>query len=145
MFCNKCGAQLPDGVSFCSRCGAPRVQAQAPYQQPLYPPPGGFVPPPGEKGKATASMVLGIVAVVLCWAGWFCFVSLVMAIVAIILGIQAGKSCPPGYQGHGMAIAGLILGIIAVALASIAVLFWIKVAKAFAPFFEFFSKAFASR
>ena len=90
-------------------------------------------------------MVLGIVAVVLCWAGWFCFVSLVMAIVAIILGIQAGKSCPPGYQGHGMATAGLILGIIAVALASFAAVFWIKVAKTFGTFFEYFSKAFIPR
>lgn len=44
-FCSKCGNQLPENVNFCSNCG--NVMN------------GEFK----KKGKATASMVLGIIAV----------------------------------------------------------------------------------
>ena len=30
MFCNKCGAELPDDATFCSKCGAPVGQAAQP-------------------------------------------------------------------------------------------------------------------
>jgi hypothetical protein len=33
MFCPKCGAQVPDGSPFCSSCGAPMAQQQAPTNQ----------------------------------------------------------------------------------------------------------------
>ena len=40
MFCPKCGAQLPDGTTFCTSCGQPLAQQAAPqqqaYQQPQY-------------------------------------------------------------------------------------------------------------
>lgn len=62
----------------------------------------------GGKGLSIASMVLGIVSVVL-----FCisYVSIPCAILAIIFGIVGKKK-----GGRGMAIAGLVLGIIAIAL-----------------------------
>ena len=34
MFCNKCGAQLPDNATFCSKCGAPISNAFQTAQQP---------------------------------------------------------------------------------------------------------------
>lgn len=37
MFCNQCGNQIPDGVSFCPNCGAPVAKADpAPAQEPQY-------------------------------------------------------------------------------------------------------------
>lgn len=60
------------------------------------------------KGFSIASMVLGIVAVVL-----FCFayISIPCGILSIILGF-IGKN----KGGKGMAIAGIVLGIIAIVL-----------------------------
>ena len=36
MFCEKCGAPIPDGASFCEKCGAPVASqpAQPAYDQP---------------------------------------------------------------------------------------------------------------
>lgn len=67
----------------------------------------------GGKGLSIASMVLGIVSVVLCCL-WY--VSLPCAILAIIFGVIGKKR-----DGRGMAIAGLVLGIIAIALYVLAV------------------------
>ena len=44
MFCNNCGAQLPDGSKFCTACGATLAQDAAP-QQPQQP--GGYQPQQG--------------------------------------------------------------------------------------------------
>ena len=61
-----------------------------------------------KKGLSIASMVLGIISVVL-----FCiwYISLPCSILAIIFGIVGRKK-----GGKGMAIAGLVLGIIAISL-----------------------------
>ncbi len=61
-----------------------------------------------SKGLSIASMVLGIISVVL-----FCFfyISIPCAILAIIFGIVGMKK-----GGKGMGIAGLVLGIIALAI-----------------------------
>lgn len=67
----------------------------------------------GGKGLSIASMVLGIVSVVLCCL-WY--VSLPCAILAIIFGVIGKKR-----DGRGMAIAGLVLGIVAIALYILAV------------------------
>lgn len=63
MFCNKCGANLPDGATFCTNCGAqmnPAQPDQSVYQQPTYQQPAyGYQPQPvlskGEYLKTQAS------------------------------------------------------------------------------------------
>lgn len=64
-----------------------------------------------SKGLSIASMVLGIVSVVL-----FCiwYISVPCAILAIIFGIVGMKK-----GGRGMGIAGLVLGIVAIAILAI--------------------------
>lgn len=64
-----------------------------------------------NKGFSIASMVLGIISIVL-----FCiwYLSIPCAILAIIFGIVGMKK-----GARGMAIAGLVLGIIAVAMVAI--------------------------
>ncbi|MBQ9544632.1 MAG: zinc ribbon domain-containing protein [Clostridia bacterium] len=71
MICPKCGAQVPDGSSFCTNCSAPLAQqapAYAPYQSPYAPPsqPAYAAPAPDStgvvhkalKGLATSPMAL---------------------------------------------------------------------------------------
>ena len=65
--------------------------------------------PPG-KGLATASLVLGIVAVVFWFFGFTAIVSVVLGVVGIVLAVMAKKQ---GYD-DGIRMAGLILSIIAV-------------------------------
>ena len=64
-----------------------------------------------SKGLSIASMVLGIISVVL-----FCiwYISIPCAILAIIFGIIGMKK-----GGRGMGIAGLVLGIVALAILAI--------------------------
>lgn len=62
----------------------------------------------GNIGCSIASMVCGIVSLVCCC---FWYLSIILAIVAIVLGIISIKK---EYEGKGMAIAGLITGGIAI-------------------------------
>lgn len=87
------------------------------YSEPPPPPPqyGAPQPPYGgvpqkTNGKATWSLVLGLVSVL-------CGCSLLAGIPAIILGNMARKEIDAGQgTGRGMATAGLVLGIIGVIL-----------------------------
>ncbi len=106
MFCPNCGTPAEEGQSSCANCGA-ALTVQAP--QPVVAVPKSS---PG-KGFGIASMVLGIVSLVL-----FCvvYVAIPCAIVGIVLGAvsilkakKVGASC-------GMGIAGLVCSIIALAI-----------------------------
>ena len=58
----------------------------------------------GNSGFAIGSMVCGIISILCCCLTW---VSLILAIAAIVLGIIALKY---QYDGRGMAIAGIVTG-----------------------------------
>ena len=81
-------------------------------QAPMNDPYNGSMPTPdGPKGKAIASMVLGICAVVLgcCVTAWL---GLILGIIAIVLGALVLKNKE---AGRGFAIAGLVCGIVGAA------------------------------
>ena len=107
-------------------------------QPPGYPPatgyPGPAFPPPYQpygtrrttrigwahrretNGQAIGALVAGIVGVPLCFCG-------IPSIIAIVLGFLAmSETKRTGQDGHGMALAGVIIGVIGLALA---VLTWI--------------------
>lgn len=73
-------------------------------------------PAQGTSGKAIASLVLGILGLLL--AG---LLGLILAIIALFLGFGARKDIEarPGLGGNGMAVAGIVLGIIALILSII--------------------------
>ncbi len=79
------------------------------------PPPVGYDPPSQtSNGLAVASLVLGLIAVVLMCV-WY--VAMPCAVLAIIFGaLGRGKANREGASGKGMATAGLVLGIIGVLL-----------------------------
>jgi len=120
MFCSKCGANVPEGSTSCSNCGSPAMaSASAPPRatpaQPMAPSPARLpVIPPGElpvEGKATASLVFGILSVT-------CF-GFLAGIPAVILGHMAQSSIRQSggrLGGQGRATAGLIMGYISVAV-----------------------------
>lgn len=112
MFCSKCGEENPDDSKFCSKCGAALVQPEAPAPTPT---PSAAT---GERtsGFAIASLVMGIVG----------FFFNPLAILAIIFGgiglSQTNKD--PNLKGRGMAVAGLVLGIIVGIIWIIAIIWW---------------------
>jgi hypothetical protein len=66
----------------------------------------------GTSGQAIASMVLGIVSLVIFYLGF------VTGIIGLCLGVVAIKKCKPRgpLKGRGMAIAGIVCSIVALAL-----------------------------
>ena len=84
---------------------------QAP-QAPVDPYNGSAPTPDGPKGKAIASMVCGICAVVFgcCLSAWL---GLILGVVAIALGALVMKN---NEAGRGFAIAGLVCGIVGAVL-----------------------------
>ena len=82
--------------------------------------------PKASNGLATASLILGIVSIVLCFV-WF--VGIISGILAIVLAIVAKNKikADPNLGGSGAATGGLITGvigvIISIAIIVIAILF----------------------
>jgi hypothetical protein len=119
MICKNCGAQLPDGVTFCTNCGcaveAPQAQPQPSFTQQVY------------QTAATATqpnlLVLGILSLVFAEFG----------IVGLILGIigrkkgkayvaQGGTLTGASKVGYILSLVGMIFGIVMVAFWAIYIL-----------------------
>lgn len=81
---------------------------QQPHQQdPQFVDYAGFHPPPGE-GKATASLILGILGLFM----WLCpVVGLVIGVVGLVLGIQSNRE-----HRRRSATAGIIMCVICLVL-----------------------------
>lgn len=88
------------------------------------PPPGPGMPPqPGYGGQPQQTSVLGIISLVTGILGIFCCTWFLFSIAATVLGFLAKKEIDEGKKtGRGMAMAGLILGIVGIV---IGVVMWI--------------------
>ncbi len=69
---------------------------------------------PQNNGKAIASLVLGILAACCVFFGYGALLGIVLGIIGLVLGISAKKESP-----SGMATAGMVLSIIAIAICAI--------------------------
>jgi hypothetical protein len=74
-----------------------------------------------SKGFATASMVCGIIGLILCWTPFG--IGLALNIVAIVCFVLSRRNLGPGQQS-GMGIAGLVCGIIGLAISIIFTITW---------------------
>jgi len=104
--------------------------APAPYQS--YGPPSYDVPsgPPPIKGSglAVASMVLGIIGLVLSWVPIINNAAAVLALVGLGLGIPALLRARRGtHAGTGLAITGLVTSVLALVIVVATQLFFLKV------------------
>jgi hypothetical protein len=89
-----------------------------PYQ--AYPAGPGQGYPRPTNGLAIASLITSIVSAPLTA---FCFIGLLVAVVAIVLGVVALNQIKQTYQqGRGLAIAGIAVGSAVVALALVAMM-----------------------
>lgn len=106
MFCPKCGSQNDEGVKFCSKCGASMTDGKTATQK---------TETKKKEGLGTASLVLGIIALVFSFSCIIfvpIFVVLPLAIIGLILGIvnKAKK---------GKKVAGIILNSFALVISII--------------------------
>ncbi len=99
-----------------------------PYQQiyaPVQPP---YAPEKKGAGLAIASMVLGIIALLLSWVPIINNVAAVVAVVALGLGIPALLRARRGtHGGKGMAITGLITSLVAIVVVILSQAFYASV------------------
>ena len=90
-------------------------QSQQPYTN--YPPYPPYIPP-RTNGKSIVSLVLGILSIVIPYIGFL------IGIVAIVFASMSFKEIRLRQeQGRGMAVAGLVTGIIGTALYGLLLLF----------------------
>lgn len=92
---------------------------QQPPQQPPQQPQMQYAPPPAgpSKGLATAAMVLGIIGLVFSIAGCTWFLGIPLDILGIVFGAVAISKIKSGEGGgEAMAKAGLICGIVGIAV-----------------------------
>jgi hypothetical protein len=101
---------------------------QAPYQQPYAPVPPPYAPPKKGAGLAIASMVLGIIALLLSWVPIVNNVAAVIALVGLGLGIPALLRARRGTAGgKGLAITGLVTSVVAIVLVIVTQVFYASV------------------
>ena len=110
MFCNHCGRENPDSSQFCNNCGANLTTTAPAVPYPVVPPPGPAETVP-TSGKATASLICGILGLTI--------FSILTSIPAIIFGHMSRKEIRESggrLKGDGMALAGMIMGYIGTGL-----------------------------
>ncbi len=97
-YCSSCGSQIAIDAVACPSCGRPQAGRAAPRR---------------TDGQAIASLILGIVGLIMC--------PLIPSIIAVIVGNQAKTrlAMDPSLQGEELARVGVILGWIGIALGSI--------------------------
>lgn len=115
MFCPKCGNTVNEDATFCPVCGAAlKGEAQpAPQPTPAYAP---------VRGSNTMA-ILGLV---------FAFIMPILGLIFSILGLNKAKEMQG--EGHGLALAGLIISIVEMAISLIVIIVWIAVLSKNWPF-----------
>lgn len=119
VFCPSCGQRMEEGDVFCGNCGA-RLDVTAAAAAPVRNTErdnGAVVVqnntataqnPEAGKSAATASLVLGIVAVVCWFFGYSAIISVICGFIGMTL---AGKAKNEGFEG-GTRTAGFVLSLI---------------------------------
>ncbi|MBR2582975.1 MAG: zinc ribbon domain-containing protein [Oscillospiraceae bacterium] len=118
MYCDRCGAEIPAGASFCANCGA--VVSSQPTEQYAPVSTGAPVPTP------SSILTMGILAVAFCCTFYFSFLGIVFGAI----GKSKAKSYlayygePSGQVKAGsiMSKIGFIVGIVFTVLAVLAII-----------------------
>ena len=119
MYCRRCGKEIAADAAFCPHCGAKQedelqTSSVPPYSGQTQYSAGGYRAVPAELEKpinnlGIAGMIVGLVSL---WLSWVLFLGLVASIVAIaISGVALSRR--NSYRMNGFAVAGLVLGLVA--------------------------------
>ena len=132
-FCKNCGSSIEDGAKFCENCGTP---IEAPVAQPAAQPAPQPAPQPVQAQPVQSQSTTQYQSSQVpegtngfCIAGFICAlatvlmgVGLVPALILSIVGlVQVKKS---GQKGKGFAIAGIIIPIAVMLIATICVILY---------------------
>lgn len=104
----------------------PMVPGGSPYQSPTWQG-GGYAPTP-TSGLAVASLICGIVGLVLCM--FFPGIPNIAAVICGHMALSRIRNSPVPIEGRGMAIAGLITGYVGIGIILIGLLFFMAAAFA---------------
>ena len=92
MYCKNCGSEIDDKAAFCVHCGV------ATHEQNV------------EVKKVNSLGVAGfIVSILSIWLGFFVCIPNLVGIILSANGIKNSKDCS---QANGLAVAGLVIGIL---------------------------------
>jgi hypothetical protein len=101
---------------------APGQVPSAPFPPGAFPPGSPFAQPPQRgNGVATAALVCGIIGVLIAWMPFVVVAGVVLAILAVIFGVQGIRRAREQGTGRGVATAGLVLGVIGLLLAIVGI------------------------
>jgi hypothetical protein len=103
-------------------------------------PPGTFSPAGdaggGRNGIAIASLVCGIIAVLIAWIPLVVIVGIVLAILALTFGVAGLRRSRAVGRGRGQAITGLVTGGLALALAVVGIVLTVLLWREVGDFLE---------
>ena len=121
MICKNCGAEIADGSTFCTQCGAPvqQEQPQQPQQpqQPVY-----TAAPAAQAPEGKPILILGILSLALNsipYVGWIAGL-----ICAIICAKKVKAYLAAGGQLTGAAKVGKILGTVGLIVSIVMAVVW---------------------
>ena len=104
------------------------------YQQP-----GGYAPPPAPaqtNGMAIAALVCGVLGIIGSFIPVVMYFTAVLAVLGIIFGVMGMKKAKQLGSGNGLAVAGLVLGIVGTVFAIIGIICYASVACALKKGFD---------
>jgi type IV pilus assembly protein PilA len=114
VFCSGCGNSVSVGEKYCRVCGK-EVAANSSAGPVLGPTAEGTIFPAQTSGKAIASLVCGLFI--------FAFPLSILAVIFGHLGVSEIRKSAGRLRGEGMAIAGLILGYVGLAIIPLILIF----------------------
>ena len=114
-YCPNCGAQPVSGAPVCPRCGKPAgapVPLPVRSAYPAYPAPPAYMPPRVPAGTNSYALIGFIMA-------W-----LPVPVIGLLLCIMGLVQCArTGQKGRGLAVAGIVLRVLLIALAVAGIVF----------------------
>jgi hypothetical protein len=126
MTCRNCGTENPPGATVCRVCGRPPGDDPSLVKPPLERAPAPTVlptvpPRPPRTGPETSKLAIAsLVGGVLCWT-IAPLLGIVLALVCGHLALREIDRAPSELTGRGLAVAGLALGYVQVAVAALIV------------------------
>ncbi|MCH5279348.1 MAG: DUF4190 domain-containing protein [Christensenellaceae bacterium] len=78
--------------------------------------------PKQSNGMSIAALVCGILGIVGSWIPVVCYFTFVLAILGIVFGVKGMKKAKETGTGKGLAVAGLVCGIVGTAIGALGIL-----------------------